>query len=265
MPNPKLFLAAALCGAFLGLASATQAADGRETVTIALDPGHGGIDPGAEALGVNESDLVLDFARRLEELLADTGHLDAILTRDDDHFVSLDQRLSNARRGGADVFISIHADAIPVGGQQASGLTIYTLDSEDVPQANARLVERHDETDILTNVDLSDAGEDVSNALIALSRQQSLPRSQMLAQSLLKTFAAGDVSVNNRPHRHGGFAVLKAAEMPSVLIELGFLSNAKDRERLMSEEWLQEAALAIRDGLLLWVSEDRLFRAGALQ
>jgi N-acetylmuramoyl-L-alanine amidase len=265
MPKPSISIAVALCGALLGLASVAQAADGRDVVTIALDPGHGGVDPGAEALGVNESDLVLDFARRLAGLLTETGRFDAVLTRDGDHFVSLDQRLSEARRGGAEVFISIHADAIPEGGQQASGLTIYTLDSEDVPQANARLIERHDETDILTDVDLSDAGEDVSTALIALSRQESFPRSQMLAQSLLTTFAAGDVSVNNRPHRHGGFTVLKAAEMPSVLIELGFLSNARDRERLMSEEWLREAALAIRDGLLLWVSEDRLFRAQALQ
>ena len=171
----------------------------------------------------------------------------------------LDLRLSRARAEGAVVFVSIHADALPSASQQATGITLYSLDDGDVARADTRLIQRHGENDILTDVDLSDAGEDVTRALISLARQDTQPRSGALAQALLTTFAAGDVSVNNRPHRHGGFAVLKAADMPSILIELGFLSNARDRERLLSEEWLTQTAFAIRDGLLLWLSEDSVF------
>ncbi len=210
---------------------------------------------------MTEADLVLAFAERLAILLKEAGDIDVVLTRQSDTHVPLDKRLTRARAGGASVFISLHADALAPGDGQASGITLYTLDEGDMPRAVKRLITRHDTDDILTSVDLEDTSDDVTRALVDLASQDTQPRSQALAQALLTTLAAGEVSVNNRPHRHGGFAVLKAADMPSILIELGFISNARDRERLLSEEWLQQTGLAIRDGVRLWMSEDSVFRA----
>ena len=263
---PNIIILFALLFSVVHHVPAAAAADANERrVVIALDPGHGGSDPGAEAMDVNEADLVLDFALRLRAILEKGNAVDVVLTRDGDEHVPLDKRLSRARSGGAGVFVSIHADALAPGDGQASGITLYTLDASDVPRANARLIVRHDQEDILTGVNLTGTGEDVAFALVDLARQETQPRSQALARSLLTTFAAGDVRVNNRPHRHGGFAVLKAADMPSILIELGFLSNARDRERLLSEDWLEQTAWAIRDGLMLWISEDAVFEAQTLQ
>lgn len=265
MPHiSKVVLGLALCVAILfGTAHGVRADETR--LVVALDPGHGGADPGAEAMGLNEAELTLAFADRLKTLLEETGLFTVVLTRTDDSHVPLDARLTKARSGRADLFISLHADALPPESGQATGLTLYTLDESDFARADARLIERHGGDDVLSGVDLSDSPDDVARALMTLARQENLPRSRALARSLLATFAAGDVSVNNRPHRHGGFAVLKAADMPSVLIELGFLSNAKDRKKLLSDAWLNDAALAIRDGLQLWASEDVVFRAQTLQ
>ena len=225
---------------------------------VALDPGHGGSDPGAEASGLDEATLVLDFARRLKAVLDETGVLVAVLTRDTDERVDLDRRLTIARQAGAGVFISLHADALEEGDGSASGVTVYTLADQEVWRADRRLMERHAGDDLLSGVDLTGAGDDIALTLFDLARRDTMPRSQTLASRIIRSFDAGDLAVNSRPHRHGGFAVLKAADMPSILLELGFLSSARDRERMTSEAWLTRAAEAVRDGLLLWYDEDRL-------
>ncbi len=223
---------------------------------VAIDPGHGGFDPGAEAGSLQEADLVLGFAHRLKEALETSGQFEVVLTRDADRFVSLDERLTKARAANADMFLSIHADALD--GADASGMVVYSLDPKAEARATRRLTERHGDDDLLTGVDLDGAGDDVAEALIDLSRRENAPRTAALSRALVGSFRASGLQVNTRPERPGNFAVLKAADVPSVLVELGFLSTDEDLARMTSEDWQREASQAIRDALMLWVDEDRL-------
>lgn len=223
---------------------------------VAIDPGHGGIDPGAEAGELDEADLVLEFARRLQEALMQSGQFDVVLTREDDRFVSLDERLSRARAANAKMFLSIHADALD--GADASGMVVYSLDPSAEGRATRRLTERHGDDELLSGVDLAGAGDDVAEALIDLSRRENAPRTEALSRALVGAFRASGLEVNSRPERSGDFAVLKAADVPSVLVELGFLSTEEDLARLTSDAWQREASQAIRDALMLWHDEDRL-------
>ena len=254
-----------LIAGLVALCVAAPLAAAGAPLRVTLDPGHGGSDPGAQVEGLNESDLVLDFAKRLRDVLTDSGRFEVSLTREADERVALDRRVTRARAAGAEVFISLHADALAEGDGHASGVTVYTLSASDTDDADRRLKERHGRTDLLTGVDLRGAEDDVAQALIDLSRRDTLPRGKALADAIVSSFGAGELAVNSRPHRHGGFAVLHAADIPSVLIELGFLSSARDRRRLTSEDWLDGAAQAIRDGLILWADEDRLRTAGFRQ
>ncbi len=245
-----------VCAALMASTVLAFAEDG--PLRVALDPGHGGTDPGAEASGLDEATIVLDFAKRLKAALDETGAFVTVLTRETDDRVDLDRRLTIARQAGAGVFISLHADALEEGDGSASGVTVYTLADDEVWRADRRLMERHGGDDLLGGVDLTGAGDDIAQTLFDLARRDTMPRSQALAGHIIRSFDAGDLAVNSRPHRHGGFAVLKAADVPSILLELGFLSSARDRERMTSEAWLTRAAEAVRDGLLLWHDEDRL-------
>lgn len=226
-------------------------------MVIAIDPGHGGGDPGAETGELREADLVLGFAKRLRDILVASGQFDAVLTRTDDSFVSLDARLSRARQAGADVLLSIHADAL-VDADAASGIVLYRLAPDAKAAANLRLIERHGADDQLSGMDLTGAGDDVTITLLDLARQRAMPRSRAMSGALLQAFEGAGLVVNSRPERDGEFAVLKAADIPSLLIELGFLSTEADLKRLTSEDWQTVAAEAIRDGLILWAQEDRI-------
>lgn len=228
--------------------------------TVVIDPGHGGIDPGAIAGNLVEADLTLKIARRLKEDLIRTGRFDAILTRDEDVFVSLETRLTRARAAGAAVFISLHADMLESEDGSASGLTVYRLAEDGADAADRRLAERHAASDLLSGVDLTGAGEDVAMALMELARRDTEPRTRALQHMLVQSFHSAGLETNSRPERQAAFAVLKSAEIPSVLIELGFLSSDEDRDRLVSEEWQTEASLALVDALLIWQDEDRLRR-----
>ena len=228
---------------------------------IAIDPGHGGFDPGAEVEIFREADLTLEFARRLRDELLATGRLDVVLTREEDVFVSLDDRLEVARAARADVFLSLHADALEGDSGEASGVTIYRLSAEAAGYADEEQAERHGASDMLAGVNLGGAGDDVSVALLELSRQDTTPRTDALSTALVSAFKSAELAVNSNPERTGDLAVLKASEIPSVLIELGFLSSKADRARLASEKWRQEAVVAVRNALLLWEDEDRLRRA----
>ena len=226
-------------------------------VVIALDPGHGGFDPGARAGDHIEADLVLEFAQRLKQSLEATGRFDVVLTRDGDEFVSLEERLSIARLAGATAFLSLHADALEDAGA-ASGLVVYGLDPNAEAAAAQKMTEQHGPGDLLTGLDLTGAGDDVALALLSLARSQTAPRADALSSGLVAAFKGAGLAVNSHPRRKGDFSVLKAADIPSVLVELGFLSTEADLARLTSEEWQGEAATAIRDALLLWADEDRL-------
>lgn len=223
-------------------------------VTVALDPGHGGIDPGAVKAGVRESELMLSFARELQEALIRTGRFDVILTREEDLFVPLDQRVARARRAGADVFLSLHADALAEG--VAKGATVYTLSESASDEAAAVLAERHNRVDLLAGVDLTDHDDVVAGVLMDIARLDTQPRSETLADAIVAGIRESGGELHRRPRQSAGFSVLRAPDIPSVLLELGYLSSESDRERLISATWRQEMAKGIARALTSWVDAD---------
>lgn len=221
---------------------------------IAIDPGHGGVDPGAQRKGHDEADLMLTFARELRELLIRTGRYDVILTRDSDAFVSLPARVSIARAAEADIFISLHADALAEG--RATGTTIYTLSEEASDKASALLAERQDRADILAGVDLVAHDDEIATVLMDMARRQTEPRTNLLADYLVEELRASLGNLHKRPRLKAGFSVLKAPDIPSVLLELGFMSSERDLNNLLDEEWREKAALGILAAFDKWTIED---------
>jgi N-acetylmuramoyl-L-alanine amidase len=217
---------------------------------VMLDPGHGGVDPGAEREGHREADLVLTFARELAETLTRSGRFTPVLTRDADQFVSLEARIRLAHRAGADVFLSLHADALEGGG--ASGAAIYALSEEASDAASAALAERHNRDDLVTGVDLTDHDDQIADVLMDLARRQTEPRTEALAQALAAGLRAEGVRLHSRPLQQAAFSVLKSPDIPSVLIELGFLSSRRDIENLLDPDWRGKAARGITVALETW-------------
>lgn len=226
---------------------------------VVLDPGHGGIDPGAERGGRTEKELMLRFAREIREALLRAGGFEVVMTRDDDRFVSLEARVAHAHRVGADIFISLHADALS--GGNAKGATVYTLDERASDAASAKLAERHERGDILAGIDLTGADDVVADVLMDLARLETRPRTQRLATAMILGMGKQTGGqLNSRPHRTADFSVLKAADIPSVLIEVGFLSSDADLAKLTDPVWRALMAAGIRDGLQAWVIADRAAR-----
>lgn len=231
-------------------------------VIVVLDPGHGGIDPGAEYDGITEKELMLTFARELREELRRAGGFEVVMTRDADEFVSLDRRLAIAHAAGAHVFISLHADAVTEG--QARGAVVYLLDAEASDEASRQLAERHDRDEILSGVDLSGQDDQIAGILMDLARAETAPRGVALAHALVAGMTEAGGPVNRRAVRMAGFSVLKAADIPSVLVEVGFLSSPRDVANLTNPHWRAGMAAGIRAGLQHWVAED-LARAALRQ
>ena len=229
-------------------------ADVGRALVVVIDPGHGGIDPGAQAGGLTESHLMLTFARELQDTLRRAGGIDARLTRDADVFVSLEGRVALARAAGADLFVSLHADALGEG--VAHGATVYTLAEDASDAASAALAERHDRDDILAGVDLTGADDRVATVLMDLARLENRPRSRALGRHLVKGIQNAVGPMHKKPWREAGFSVLKAADIPSVLIELGFMSSVRDLENLRDPLWRAGMAAGIRDGIRAWSLED---------
>ncbi|PRY78872.1 N-acetylmuramoyl-L-alanine amidase [Yoonia maritima] len=197
---------------------------------VVIDPGHGGIDPGAERGGVKEADLMRLLGLEVAQALNQIDGIHAVLTRDSDVFVPLDARVTFARSAGAGLFISLHADALEE--DEASGASVYTLSKGGGSSASRRMVERHERGDLLAGVDLVDHSDRVATVLMELARSETGPQGRQFADRLIAEMRDAGVRVNSRPHREGQLAVLSAADFPSVLIEVGFLSNARDRAQL---------------------------------
>ncbi|PWL36041.1 N-acetylmuramoyl-L-alanine amidase [Marivita sp. XM-24bin2] len=225
-----------------------------DRLRVVLDPGHGGIDPGAERDGITEADLMLIFGRELQDVLRRAGGFDVILTRDGDYFVSLEARVAHARDAGADIFISLHADALAQG--EARGAAVYVLSDDASDAASAALAERHNRDDLLAGIDLSQSDDRVANVLMSLARLDNAPRSEALAKHMLDGIRNAVGRVHKRPLRSAGFSVLKAADIPSVLLEVGFLSTEEDLKNLSDPIWRQSMAAGIRDGIIAWRDED---------
>ncbi|NEX45096.1 N-acetylmuramoyl-L-alanine amidase [Pseudotabrizicola algicola] len=232
---------------------------GTGPVVVVLDPGHGGIDPGAERDGFSEAGLMLTFARELKDVLVRDGGFLVILTRDEDVFVPLEARISIARAAGAHVFVSLHADAIAEG--EAVGATIYTLSEEASDAASQALAERHDRADLLSGVDLTAQDDLVATILMDMARTETGPRIERLALALESAIKGAGLRMHRHPRQTAGFSVLKSPDIPSVLVELGFMSSERDLARLVDREWRAKMALALRDGLKAWAEEDAALSA----
>ncbi len=217
---------------------------------VVLDPGHGGLDPGAERAGLKEADLMLGFARELKERLIREGGFDVTMTREDDVFVPLETRISLARAAGAQVFLSLHADAIAEG--EATGATIYRLADEASDEASRTLAERHDRDDLLSGVDLTRQDDLVATILMDMARTDTQPRTDRLANALADAMQGAGVKMHRHPIQAAGFSVLKSPDIPSLLLELGFLSSGSDRERLNDPAWRAAMQGAILQGLRDW-------------
>lgn len=224
--------------------------DDEDRLIVVLDPGHGGLDPGAERDGQNEATLMLLFARELKELLTRDGRFVVVMTREADTFVPLETRVSIARAAGADVFVSLHADALAEG--EASGATVFTLAEEASDAASAALAERHDRDDLLAGVDLKAQDDQVAQVLMDMARTETAPKTRRLAEGLVAAIQSAELKMHRRPLQTAGFSVLKSPDIPSVLIEVGFLSSARDLARLLDPDWRARMAEALRAGLLSW-------------
>jgi len=222
---------------------------------IVIDPGHGGIDPGANATSgsVMEKDLVLSFAQRLKKKLEEEGRYRIVMTRDQDVFISLSDRVRAARAAQADLFISIHADSIS-GGQEVRGLTVYTGSERASDADSARLADRENRADAVAGVESGDMPDDVSDILMDLTLRETRSFSHSFASRLVGEFDSV-ARLNKNPHRQARFQVLRAYDVPSVLVELGYLSSQKDLDLLMSEEWRAKMVSAMS------VAVDRFFAA----
>lgn len=221
---------------------------------VMLDPGHGGIDPGAERDGIREADLVLRFARQLREVLMRRGIFDVAMTRDADEFVSLDGRIRAARAAQANVFLSLHADALPEG--LASGAVIYLLGDKASDDSAAYLAERHDRADMLAGVDLTGNTDEIARVLMSVAWQDTAPRARGLADALVQGVGEAGLNLHRRPIQSGAFTVLRAVDMPSALVELGFMSSPRDLANLSDPDWTLRMAEALADALELWHERD---------
>lgn len=215
---------------------------------IVLDPGHGGIDPGASGKqGTHEKNVVLDMALELRQQLLDTGRYDVVLTRGDDSFVRLRDRLQIARASEGHLFISLHADSL-VNANNVHGAAVYTLSNQASSEEAARLASVENRADILGGLDLSHHEPIVTQILIDLAQRDANSKSIRIAEFLVQELT--DVTTMLRKQQQqAGFVVLKSPDMPSVLIELGYLSNRKDERRLNDPNHMADLAGAMIDAI----------------
>ena len=224
------------------IASKAAEDDANRRKVIVLDPGHGGLDPGASSRsGTLEKDVVLAFAKAVKDGLDLTQRYTVLLTRDGDTFISLADRVRFARKHRADLMIAIHADALR--GPTVRGATVYTL-SETASDAEAQaLADKENGVDILAGVRLADDNEEIAGILIDLAQRETKNSSVFLARKLVRQLKPVTL-LTGRPHRSAGFRVLKAPDVPSVLIELGYLSSRPDERLLTSADWRRKTAKA---------------------
>lgn len=197
---------------------------------------------------------MLKLAREMKEALIVSGRYEVFLTREEDVFLSLQGRITKARIGGADVFLSLHADALAQG--TASGTTVYTLSDLASDAAAQNLAESHERSDLLAGVDLGEQDDLVATILMDLARIETMPRSEKLADAIVLGIADAVGKIRSRPRLSAGFSVLKAPDIPSVLVEFGFMSNPKDLANLANPAWRTRAIHGILNALDRWSLQD---------
>jgi N-acetylmuramoyl-L-alanine amidase len=238
-----------------GPSGAARRADPKRIIVI--DAGHGGLDPGTIApSGVYEKDLVLDYALELRRRLLATKRYEVVMTRDDDVFVPLAERVQIAQQSAGDLFISIHADSID--DSHVRGGAVYTL-SETASDAEAeRLATRENKSDVIAGLHLDRHDTEVVSILISLAQRETMNYSARFANLLVPELERHHVAVRRKPHRFAGFRVLKAPDVPSVLVELGYLSNPQEERVLRSAKGRAEATTAIVSAVDRYFADLRL-------
>lgn len=214
---------------------------------IAIDAGHGGVDPGT--IGANktyEKRVTLALARDLRDALEKTGRYKVVLTRDRDIFLRLRDRVRIAREANAELFISIHADSVR--NRKTRGLSVYTLSEKASDKEAAKLAAKENKSDLIAGIDLTTESADVTNILLDLAQRETMNQSARFAQELVGELRR-EVKLLRNSHRFAGFAVLKAPDMPSVLVEAGFLSNRQDERNLLNKEYRRTMAQAMVRGI----------------
>jgi N-acetylmuramoyl-L-alanine amidase len=216
---------------------------------IVLDPGHGGPDNGTKAAsGEMEKDIVLEFAQVLRSKLEKSGKYQVVMTRSDDTFVPLADRVSLARAQQAALFISIHADALPKGEGDAQGASVYTLSDTASDAEAARLAEAENRTDVIAGVDLTAEANDVADILIDLAQRETKTFSVQFARGLIESMRTA-TRMHKNALKSAGFRVLKAPDIPSVLVELGYVSNKQDLKSLLATDWREHTADSIAQAI----------------
>jgi N-acetylmuramoyl-L-alanine amidase len=212
---------------------------------VVIDAGHGGHDPGAisPVTGAREKDLTLLIAHKIKDELLASGRVRVALTREDDRYYILRERSAIARNIDADLFISIHADS--AGSQNASGATVYTLSEVASDREASLLASRENKADFINGVNVGGANADVASILVDLAQRETMNASANFAD-LLKREGAGLIPFRAGFHRMAGFAVLKSPDTPSILLEVGYLTNASDVDRLKSKEGQNSIAKGVR-------------------
>ena len=261
-PEPRPELRPAIAEANAAVAPAKPAGPPDARPVIVIDPGHGGPDNGTQAGGSEfmEKNLVLTFGLALRDRIQKSGKYRVVMTRDDDTFVPLDERVRVARSQSAALMVSIHADALPRGEGDARGATIYTLSEKASDSEAERLAEAENRSDAIAGVTIS-AEPVVTDILIDLAQRETRTFSNRFARILM-----GEMKTTVRMHKHplksAGFRVLKAPDVPSVLVELGYVSNKGDREHLVSESWRNRTAGAMAQAIDAFLAK-RLATAGS--
>ncbi len=217
-------------------------------ITVAIDPGHGGEDPGAiGANGSREKDITLSIARRLKAMIDKQPNMRAYLTRDGDYFIPLHERVSKARRVQADLFLSVHADAFIK--PHARGSSVFALSEKGATSAAAKwLAKRENDADLIGGVNIDVKDVYLKQTLIDLSQTAQISDSLKLGKAVLDQL--GEINQLHKPHvEQAGFAVLKAPDIPSILVETAFISNPEEEKRLVDEAYQEKMASAIVDGI----------------
>lgn len=219
-----------------------------EKPLIAIDPGHGGVDPGAVGVGdVYEKTITLAAARELRRHLEATGRYRVVLTRDKDIFVRLRDRVAIARDAGADLFISLHADSI--GSTAIRGLSVYTLSDQASDREAEMLAAKENRADAIAGMNLATENDQVASILINLAQRDTMNHSKRFANTVLEHLRREVKLLPSKPHRQAGFAVLTAPDVPSVLVEMGYLSSPADANLLNSQAYRERLARSMTRGI----------------
>lgn len=220
-------------GTLIGLPEIAGPQDGARPLVV-IDPGHGGFDSGARGTEIFEKDITLGLARSLRDALVGTGTIRVALTRDEDRFISLEERVDIARRLGADLFLSIHADSAGEAGD-VTGASIYILSEEASSVEAARFAEAENRADMIGGVELASNDEAVDSILFELSQRRARELAAQFA-GLIEREGQGALTFHPQPRRSASLVVLRSPEMPSVLYEAGFVSNEDEARELSSAE-----------------------------